>query len=112
MKDLQHQYALLSKDNLDGFISRLSGSKKVMAPFSKGHNNYSFEEVRSGEKIALNYIPTIISPKKFFMPQYETLLSYRIGKTVNVETVVEYEDMVLFGVHTCDLAGIQCLNMV
>ena len=112
MKDLQHQYALLRKDNVDGFISRLSGSKKVMAPFSKGHNNYSFEEARSGEGIALNYIPTILPPKKFFMPQYETLFSYKVGKTITAETIVDYEEMVLFGVHTCDLAGIQCLNMV
>jgi len=26
--------------------------------------------------------------------------------------VVEYEKITIFGVHTCDLAGIQCLNMV
>ncbi len=112
MKDMQHQYALLRTENLDGFISRLSSIRKVMAPVSKGYNNYSFEKVDSGKKIALNYIPTILPPKKYFMPQRETLLAYQIGKGINVETVVEYEEMALFGVHTCDLAGIQCLNMV
>ena len=100
MKDMQHQYALLRTENLDGFISRLSSIRKVMAPVSKGYNNYSFEKVDSGEKIALNYIPTILPPKKYFMPQRETLLAYQIGKGINVETVVEYEEMALFGVHT------------
>ncbi|MDD5259889.1 MAG: 4Fe-4S dicluster domain-containing protein, partial [bacterium] len=28
------------------------------------------------------------------------------------EALLEYEKMVIFGVHTCDLAGVQCLNMV
>jgi len=39
-------------------------------------------------------------------------LEYDMSKGLNAETVVEYEKMVIFGVHTCDLAGIQCLNMV
>jgi sulfhydrogenase subunit beta (sulfur reductase) len=29
-----------------------------------------------------------------------------------MDAVVEFDEMILFGVHTCDLAGIQCLNTV
>lgn len=112
MKEMQYQYALLRKENLEEFISRLSGIRKVMAPVSKGFNNFAFEEVHSSKGIALNYIPTILPPKKYFMPQHETLLQYQIGKGIQVETVMDYTPMVLFGVHTCDLAGIQCLNAV
>ena len=46
------------------------------------------------------------------MPQYETIATYDTSNGQNMEPVMEYEDMVLFGVHTCDLAGIQCLNIV
>ena len=110
MKD--GQYAVLKKEDFGGFISRLSRMHKVAAPVSKGHNNFAFEEVTSAEKISLKYIPTILPPKKYFMPQQETLLEYNIGKGLDARPVVEYEKIVLFGLHTCDLAGIQCLNMV
>jgi sulfhydrogenase subunit beta (sulfur reductase) len=110
MKDIQ--YVILSKENFDPFISRLSKLQKLVAPVEKGYENYSFEEVTSADRIALRYIPTVLPPKKYFLPQREPLLEYNVSKGLDVQAVVEYERMVLFGVHTCDLAGIQCLNMV
>lgn len=107
------QYVILKKDKFNKFISDLAEKQKVVAPVSKGNNNYAFSEVTSGDEISLKYIPTILPPKKYFMPQYETLSEYdtKDGEQ-NMNAVVEYEHMILFGVHTCDLAGIQCLNVV
>ncbi|MGO9015904.1 MAG: 4Fe-4S dicluster domain-containing protein [Dissulfurispiraceae bacterium] len=110
MKDVQ--YVVLRKEQFDGFISRLSKLQKVVAPVSRGYNNFSFEEVTAGDSVALKYIPTILPPKKFFMPRRETLLEFDTSEGLNAQAVVEYEKMTIFGVHTCDLAGIQCLNMV
>lgn len=106
------QYMILLKENFDAFISRLSKLQKLVAPIAKGYGNYAFEEVTSSDQIAVKYIPTVLPPKKYFLPQRETLLEYNVSKGLEVHAVVEYERMVLFGVHTCDLAGIQCLNMV
>jgi sulfhydrogenase subunit beta (sulfur reductase) len=110
MKDTQ--YAILNKEKFNEFISALSKMQKLVAPVAKGFNNYAFEEVTSGSSIALKYIPTILPPKKYFMPQRETLLEFKTVKGANLQAVVEYEPLTIFGVHTCDLAGIQCLNMV
>src|SRR5665811_1846800 len=107
-----NQYAILRKEDFYNFISALSKLHKLAAPVLKGYNNYAFKEVRSGEEIALKYIPTILPRKKFFMPVRKTLLEYDIGNNLNAEAVIEYEEMLLFGIHTCDIAGIQCLNMV
>ncbi len=106
------QYVILRKEGFNDFISRLSKMQKLLAPVPKGFNNFAFEEVTSGDEIALRYIPTILSLKKFFMPQRETLLEFKSPRGANAEAVVEYEPMTIFGAHTCDLAGIQCLNMV
>ncbi|MBT9139251.1 MAG: Anaerobic sulfite reductase subunit A [Syntrophomonadaceae bacterium] len=110
MKDIE--YVILKKEDFDSFISRLSKFRKLAAPVSKGYNNYSFKEVTSADEIAVKYIPTILPPKKFFMPQQEFLLEFNTAKGLDTKPVVEYEKIMLFGVHTCDLAGIQCLNMV
>ncbi len=106
------QYVILKKKFFGDFISKLSKMQKLVGPVSKGYNNFAFEEVSSGSEISLKYIPTVLPLKKFFMPQRENLLEFKIGKGANVEAVVEYEPMTIFGAHTCDLAGIQCLNMV
>jgi sulfhydrogenase subunit beta (sulfur reductase) len=106
------KYLILPKEKFDTFIERLAHDQKVVAPVKKSHNNYTFEEVRSGKEISVQYIPTILPPKKYFMPQYETLLEYNTTEGQKMEAVVEPEDLILFGVHTCDLAGIQCLNTV
>lgn len=110
MKDVE--YLILRKDDFNGFISRLSKLRKLVAPVSKGYNNYSFKEVTSADEVAVKYIPTILPPKKFFMPQQESLLEFNTAKGLDTKPVVEYEKITIFGVHTCDLAGIQCLNMV
>ena len=106
-------YHILKKTELDGFITKLARKMKVFAPVAKGHDNFAFEEVVSAAAIAVNYIPTILPPKKYFMPQREKLLDFDIsGGKPKDSASLEAPELAIFGVHTCDLAGIQCLNMV
>jgi len=106
------QHVVLAKSRLPEFIAFLASSRKLVAPVSLGYGQYKFAAVTSAEEISLHYIPTILPPKTSFMPQHETLLRYDISKGQQMEAVVEAEDLVIFAVHTCDLAGIQCLNVV
>ncbi len=106
------QNVILKKERFNDFISSLALTKKVMGPVKKENNNFAFEQIKSASELSLVYIPTILPPKKFFMPQYETLVEYDIKEGQQMKAIVEYEDMILFGVHTCDLAGIQSLNIV
>lgn len=104
--------ALLKKSKLAGLITFLAAHQKVVGPVPLSHGQFKFAEVSSLEEMELNYIPTILPPKKYFMPQHETLLKYDVTRGQEMQAVVEVEELVLFGVHTCDLAGIQCLNVV
>lgn len=105
-------YAVLRKEKFSDFISALAQMRRLVAPVAKGYGQYAFEDVTNGTDIALAYVPTILPPKKYFMPQRETLVEFTLGKRSRAEAVVECEPITIFGVHTCDLAGIQCLNMV
>ncbi len=106
------EYAVLPKSALGSFVDALRQYGKVIAPVAKSERHFAFEEVTDARDIALKYIPTILPPKKYFMPQYETLAEYDIREGQKLYPVVEVEHIVLFGVHTCDLAGIQCLDVV
>ncbi|ORJ57699.1 Ni/Fe hydrogenase subunit beta [Geothermobacter hydrogeniphilus] len=103
---------MIAKTKLADLVSFLALCGKVVGPVPLGHGQFKFAEVRSLAEMALDYIPTILPPKKYFMPQYETLLRYDGADGQQMQAVVEVEELVLFGVHTCDLAGIQCLNVV
>ncbi len=105
------KYVVLKKSDFNGFIKSLSKTQKVMAPVAKGNNNYAFEEVSSGEEISISHIPTILPPKKYFMPQRETILAFS-KKEHEWKPILEKEPLVVFGIHTCDLEGIQLLNKV
>jgi sulfhydrogenase subunit beta (sulfur reductase) len=105
------QYVAIGKERFSQFIEILAHSKPVYAPVSKGFDNYVFERVSSADKIALQYIPTILPPKKYFLPPRETIINFDLKRNC-YEGVLEFESMYLFGVHTCDLAGIQYLDIV
>lgn len=105
------RYVVLPKDKFNQFVQDLTKENKVVAPISKGYNNFSFDYVDKGEQIALQYIPTIIPPKKYIFPSKEALIEYD-KEGYFFKSVFDYEKLILFGIHTCDLAGIHCLNMV
>jgi sulfhydrogenase subunit beta (sulfur reductase) len=104
--------ALIRKTKLAELVTFLAARQKVVGPVPLSHGQFKFAEVSTLAEMDLNYIPTILPPKKYFMPQHETLLTYDVSKGQEMRAVVEVEELVLFGVHTCDLAGIQCLNVV
>lgn len=107
------RYHVLEREKLSSFIEALAKEKKIVAPIKKSDKSYVFREVKSFKDISLDYIPTILPPKKYFMPEKEKLLSFELnGKDVNEKAVISDEKIALFGVHTCDLSGIQCLNIV
>ncbi|MCK4995083.1 MAG: 4Fe-4S dicluster domain-containing protein [Candidatus Omnitrophica bacterium] len=105
------KYVTLKKSDFNEFIEKLSKIKPVVAPVAKGKKSFAFAEVTTGEEVALQYIPTILPPKKYFMPQKEKILEFD-KKKQDWTPILEYSEKIIFGVHTCDLAGIQSLNIV
>jgi len=105
------QFVVLEKKDFNDFITQLARIKKVVAPRKQGVKNFVFDEVKSGDEISVKYIPTIIPPKKYFFPKKEAIVEYNIAEKKQ-EAVMYAEELILFGVHTCDLAAIQSLNIV
>jgi len=105
------RYVFLEKKDLGTFVDYLRKDHRVVAPVKK-ENQFVFADVDSAEEISLEYIPTILPPKKYFFPQKEKLGAFKIGQTTLADTSVDIQPTVIFGVHTCDIDGIECLDTV
>ncbi len=105
------KYASLKKTNLNNWLEYLKKKAKFYAPRKK-ENLFVFRPVKDVADICLEYIPTILPPKKYYFPQKERLLRFRAQPFKTAKAIDKFEEFILFGVHTCDIAGIQCMDVV
>jgi len=108
-------YKVLSKTELDSFVSRLVEDNVVYAPQEKEAGRYAYSRLYQPEKLAIQgYIPTILPPKKYLFPQQEELLKFELkeGSGFEVEPVIQAQDQILLGVRPCDINGIRLLDRV
>jgi len=105
------RYVHMSKDDLGAFIKHITKAHRVVAPVKK-ENLFVFADVENADEISMDYVPTIIPPKKYFFPQRQKLGDFRMGEVSMDDTSVEAEPTVIFAAHTCDIDGMECLHTV
>ncbi|HBU09136.1 MAG TPA: Ni/Fe hydrogenase subunit beta [Candidatus Omnitrophica bacterium] len=105
------KYASIKKENLNKWLEYLKKKARLYAP-KKKENLFVFRPVKDVAEVCLKYVPTILPPKKYYFPQKEKLLKFSIEPFKTAKAISEFEEFILFGVHTCDIAGIQCMDVV
>jgi sulfhydrogenase subunit beta (sulfur reductase) len=71
----------------------------------------AFRTISSPEDLFLMYKRTLIPPKKYLLQPRETMLAYSPEQGYTL-TDAEPKEIVLFGIHPCDLHGISYLDRV
>lgn len=84
---------------------------EVHAPVAR-NGGYVFRPVESWSEVCLHYTRTRIPPKKYFLPPRETLFRYDPVKGYIPDRDDLEKRVVLFGVHACDIYGINLLEQV
>ena len=74
-----------------------------MAPQAK-NNRFAFGPLKTAADFRLDYDVTILPPKKYMLPQTESLLSFEVGGAF--QSVEDAQELVLLGVHPYDLVAI------
>ena len=93
-------------------IARLMEDARVVAPHRReGRDQWAFQDVKDPADVCLNYVSTVIPPKKYVLPQVEALVRYRLGEHPRMEPAVESEPLVIFGAHPCDIYGLCSLDI-
>jgi len=101
---------VLMKANLGHFINGLCKEFRVIGPKRK-KSEHIFSDISDAQDLDLNYLTTILPPKKLFTPTRETLLEFDRWGAPN-PVPIEEQKLLLFGVHSCDLSGLLLLDRV
>ncbi len=101
----------LPKQQLDFFASVLQQFGEVHAPVAK-KGKYVFARLERWSDAVLEYNRTILPPKKYFLPPCETLMKFRQGTGYTPDSEDLDKKIVLFGVHSCDIYGLNILDDV
>jgi hypothetical protein len=99
------KYVYLAKGDLGKFIDILKMKRRVVAPVKK-ENQFVFAEIDNIDEVSLDYIPTILPPKKYVFPQEESLGTFNMGETRINNTGIEVIPTAIFAAHTCDIEGL------
>jgi len=96
--DLEGLDRLIRKLRSDGYV--------VYGPVKQGRS-WFFLEIDSVKQVDLNYVRTVLPPKKLLHPPREKLFEFKLDDGFEVSEKPTPSAVALFGVHPCDLKAIE-----
>lgn len=102
--------ASITKDNLIKLLKEVSKERTLIAPVRNEFEDVDFLPVSDVAAICFDYDNTTTSPKEFFFPQYECMFTFSGTSYDSIESKDNSEEIVLFGVRSCDVKGIELLD--
>ena len=94
---------------LRAWVNRLIAAGGVVGVKAK-EDRFVFGPLTSAEELRLDYDVTLLPPKKYFLPQVETVLSF--SEEGDYGSVVDETSRVLLGVHPYDVVSIAQMDAV
>lgn len=104
-------YRVIEASEVPALVSAFMEAYEVVAPVGKG-KVYAFDVITSPDQIELNYDRTITSPKKYFLPPKETLMTFDSRENQVTDFTAEITPRVIFGAHACDINALNRLDVV
>lgn len=103
----------ISLTNLDALFAKLSAEKSLYLPIEKA-GQVEFYRWSRGEKVRLDALQTVKSPKDLFFPQSECYARFHLkGNEISVEALPPSDEpFVVFGVRACDAKSFEVLDRV
>ncbi|MGO8702350.1 MAG: 4Fe-4S dicluster domain-containing protein [Candidatus Brocadiia bacterium] len=101
------QEKVVQKEAMPDFLQRLIGTAKTIAPVRQPSGHYLLKPVARADEVALDFPFLYYSAKEYLLPPGEPVLQFgrREGKPfVTPET--DTEEVILFGLHPCDLNAV------
>jgi len=101
---------IIGKKDMDILLERFLKEYRVFGPTKPGSDS-TFDEITSIQQLHLDYVSTVLPPKKFFHPPKETLFSFNISnEKFTVNEIKQDEKILLVGIHPCDVHALLKLD--
>ncbi len=101
---------IILKKNLPLLYESLKNKNRVFSVAEKEKGKYVFAETDTFSDPLEAYTPTLLPPKKYLLPQQETLFCFRMGASPSVEEEMDIKPQIIFGVRPCDIHAILLLD--
>jgi hypothetical protein len=99
-----------TRKDVIAWLTELMEKYTVIAPTVVG-DNVLYKPVNSTEEIVVNFTRTDMSPKEYFWPDTQTILSITKGHgEVSLAEPPLEREQVIFGVRPCDAQGLKVLD--
>ncbi|MFZ5995758.1 MAG: 4Fe-4S dicluster domain-containing protein [Thermodesulfobacteriota bacterium] len=112
--DLMADKLILYKEHLNSFLRKITKGFELIAPVRNTYGDTLFEVISSVDDAHIDLTDRpILSPKRFFMPQVETLFAYRYDKSgYTFKNAADNTPRVIFGLRSCDTRGILFYDLI
>lgn len=103
----------LPATDLAAFIERLAGQYTILGPVPRGPGAV-FGEVKTADQLKLDFGQTFYSPKKYFHPPVQTLITFQDRQIVEKagEADESINPRIIFGIRPCDMNALTNLDQV
>ena len=100
----------ITRANLERLLDRLRETGKVYAPVRDETGEVTLSELPCAAPVTLEYGNFRLSPKRFLLPQNQTLLRFKDGKAEEPDPAER--QAILFGIRPCDARALLALDEV
>lgn len=99
-------YYIITKGLAKAWLRKLIKQGVLVAPTELSGGDVIFKEVLTTEDILLEYKQPLYSIKSYFLPQEETLFTFRDNSIKTLKEVYDEFPRIFFGLRPCDLKSI------
>ncbi|MCK4432748.1 MAG: Ni/Fe hydrogenase subunit beta, partial [Methanomicrobia archaeon] len=101
----------VSKKEFLVFIDALIEAESIDVEGVKAKGEkFAFGLLESADELRLDYDVTVLPPKKYFLPQYETMMTFDLSQPFAVQKVEDSKPRVIIGVHPYDIVAIKQMD--
>jgi len=102
---------VIAKQDFNDFIDELVQDDSLDVHGVKAkREKFVFGELDHAQQLRLDYDTTILPPKKYFMPQFETLMKSSLSSPFNITEEKPPRPLVLIGVHPYDIIAMNQMD--
>jgi ferredoxin len=108
---IETREASISRENLLELLREICREQTLIGPVrDERYEDVNFLPVSDVGKIYFDYENTTTSPKELFFPQSECMFTFSGASGDNIEADEIDDEIVLFGVRSCDVKAIELLD--